>query len=86
MTSPRLPPESLPDWPRFLSRPLAAAYLGIGEQFFTEVVTVAPVALGGRKVWDRRALDAWADAKAAEAARNGGDWVELLDAGTATAG
>ena len=49
-------------WPRGLSRVEAAAYVGIGVTFFDEKVEQgilpAPIALGKRRLWDRRELDA----------------------------
>ena len=61
----RLDPEhqraALPDWPRLMSAPLAAAYLSIGE---TTLRTQGPQPkrLGARVLWDRGDLDRWADA------------------------
>jgi predicted DNA-binding transcriptional regulator AlpA len=58
-----LPPGSLP---RGLRRPEAAAYVGLGETKFDELVKDGrmprPKRVDGRVVWDRRALDAAFDA------------------------
>lgn len=47
--------------PRGLSRPEAAAYIGIGVSKFDRMIAAGqmprPKDLGGRKVWDRLALD-----------------------------
>jgi predicted DNA-binding transcriptional regulator AlpA len=52
-------PPSLP--PRGLSRPQAAAYLGISPTKFDELVRDGlmpmPKQIGTRKIWDIRALD-----------------------------
>lgn len=85
MTLPKLTPSALPDWPRYLRRRLAAAYLDMSEEFFAKNVPVRGIAMGGIVVWDRKALDAWADAQSAAAERSGEQWAELLDAGEAAA-
>lgn len=58
-----LPPGSLP---RGLRRPEAAAYVGLGETKFDELVKDGrmprPKRIDGRVVWDRKALDAAFDA------------------------
>jgi len=38
MTKPRLPPAGMPDWPRWLTTDLAAAYVGASETKFREEV------------------------------------------------
>ena len=47
--------------PRGLSRPEAAAYVGIGASLFDQLVRVgkmpSPARLKGRLIWDRRGLD-----------------------------
>jgi excisionase family DNA binding protein len=57
-------PFSLP--PRGLSREMAAAYLGISPNTFSEMVTdgrmPGPKIINRRLVWDRLALDAAFDA------------------------
>lgn len=52
--------------PRGLSRPDAAAYIGVGMSKFDEMVSdgrmPAPRCIDSRRVWDRRELDAAFDA------------------------
>ena len=57
----RIDRQALPDWPRLMRAPLAAAYLGIGE---TTLRTHGPTPkrLGGAVLYDIRDLDRWADA------------------------
>jgi hypothetical protein len=59
----------LPNWPRYLNRAQAAAYLGVSRRTFDLEVRsgVWPGPLrrgpkGGLRTWDRAALDAAADA------------------------
>lgn len=63
----RLPIERLPDWPRCMTREVAAAYLGISpSQFDAEVrAGIWPAGLWeGRRIrWDRQEIDAWLDAR-----------------------
>jgi predicted DNA-binding transcriptional regulator AlpA len=55
----------LPDWPRQLSRPQAAAYLGLSPATLDQAIrngTYPPgVKVGGRTFWDRKGLDAAVD-------------------------
>jgi len=55
----------LPDWPRWLSPEQAAAYVGVSENRFRYEIEqgVWPEAQerGGRRVFDRRLLDAASD-------------------------
>lgn len=52
----------MPDWPRLLSRDAAAAYCGgVSINFFEQHCPVAPIRIGGRRLYDRRALDRWLD-------------------------
>ena len=64
MTADRRP--TLPIEPRGLSRVVAAAYVGVGVTKFDQMVADGlmppPVQLGGRKVWDKRAVDLAFDA------------------------
>lgn len=54
---------SLPDWPRLMPEPMAAAYLGIsGSTLRTLGLPVRHIGRAAR--WDRRDLDRWADALA----------------------
>jgi predicted DNA-binding transcriptional regulator AlpA len=63
-------PPNLP--PRGLSRPEAAAYVGVGVTKFDEMVEDGrmppPKCIDNRKVWDLRALDRAFDALPAETA------------------
>jgi len=52
---------TLPNWPRLMRRPEAAAYLGIGVTMLDEHGP-APKRLGRRVLYDIRDLDRWADA------------------------
>lgn len=51
----------LPNWPRLMSEPMAAAYLGIGKTTLRESGP-GPKHLGRRILYDRIDLDRWADA------------------------
>lgn len=55
------PPDHLPFTPRGLSRPQAAAYVGVGPSLFDRLVAEGtmpqPFHLRGRRVWDRLRLD-----------------------------
>lgn len=53
---------SLPDWPRLMPIALAAAYCGISETTFREVRPAEARKVRGCRLYDRRELDAWADA------------------------
>lgn len=74
-------PPSLP--PRGLSREAAAQYVGIGVGMFDRMVKGArlpqPIRIGGRKVWDRCALDDAFDALSGAASRTKTGWEDLLD-------
>ncbi len=54
-----------PPFPRLLGSDMAAAYLGISERMLDHVRArqdfPEPVRLGRRILWDRKALDAFAD-------------------------
>ena len=52
--------QSLPDWPRLMSVKLAAAYLSISPGSLRERGPQA-LQLGRRVLYDRIALDRWAD-------------------------
>jgi len=60
MTTRRSPSSELPDWPRLLSRPLAAAYVGVSTGTLA-LVPVNPVRIGRRILYDRLSLDAFVD-------------------------
>lgn len=75
----------LPDWPRALSEPQAAAYASLSVSAFRAAVLAgdapSPFWLTrGRKAWHRGDLDAWIDRKAGRVAtRPDGtaqDWME----------
>jgi predicted DNA-binding transcriptional regulator AlpA len=60
----------LPDWPRALRLPLAAAYVGLSPATFQRAVATAVVAIyltPGTVVWLREDLDRWLDARAGRA-------------------
>ena len=60
MTAARSDLRDLPDWPRLLSREQAAAYLGVSVTMLESRIGdpfPAPIRMGGRKLYDRRALD-----------------------------
>jgi predicted DNA-binding transcriptional regulator AlpA len=67
---------ALPGWPRALRADLAAAYVGLGETTFREVVAteVPPVRLTEKRVaWLREDLDRWLDRRAGRGATPGGE-------------
>lgn len=51
---------ALPDWPRLMSEPMAAAYLSIGTTTLRSQGP-APKKQGRRNLYDRHDLDRWAD-------------------------
>jgi hypothetical protein len=51
---------TLPNWPRLMPLPLAAAYLGIGQTTLRKS-GLEPKRIGARIVYDRTDLDRWAD-------------------------
>lgn len=57
--------SALPDWPRMLSRPMAAAYCSLTVPTFEREVAAGllplPIQLGGQPHWCRRKLDAALD-------------------------
>lgn len=66
--------EHLPYWPRALRADLAAAYVGLGETTFREIVApdVPPIHLTGKRVaWLREDLDRWLDLKAGKEGTQG---------------
>lgn len=52
--------EALPDWPRLMAAPLAAAYIGLSETTL-RAVGPRPREVGKRRLYDRIDLDRWAD-------------------------
>lgn len=77
-------PPSLP--PRGLSREAAAQYVGIGVGMFDRLVKGGrmprPISIGGRKVWDRCALDRAFDALGGTVAAEADHWSEYLRDGS----
>lgn len=74
---------TLPDWPRVMAEPRAAAYLDMSPGTFRKHVMpeIPPVPLTpGRQGWDRRALDAWVDRRAGRTAPSApvNEWDALL--------
>lgn len=61
----KLQPHELPDWPRWLSAKLAAAYVGVSENTFSDEVKAdiwpKPTPRGKSKFWCRHALDEASD-------------------------
>jgi hypothetical protein len=64
--------SAMPDWPRYLSRPQAAAYLGVSDRLFMEEVDEGIWPPGQKRpfnrqddakrlVWDRLLLDFYAN-------------------------
>lgn len=51
---------ALPDWPRLMAAPLAAAYIGLSETTL-RAVGPKPREVGKRRLYDRIDLDRWAD-------------------------
>lgn len=74
-----IPPAQLPDWPRLLERPLAAAYLGISVGTF-DTLAISPVRVRSRVLYDRHVLDRYADQLASEAGTPDDDarWLDRL--------
>lgn len=71
MSRRRLSPDMLPNWPRYLTRSLAAAYLGLSEEKFQAEVNLgwwpAPVRRRSTErvpAWDRVQIDQEADRQA----------------------
>ncbi|MFI4985837.1 MAG: hypothetical protein ACHQF3_00175 [Alphaproteobacteria bacterium] len=70
--------------PRLLSHDQAAAYCGISPSHFDVHVdaAVGHIKLGGRRLWDRLALDRWLDGLSFGGGSSGQDhWVEALGRG-----
>lgn len=68
--------------PRGLSREAAAQYVGVGVGMFDRLVKGGrmprPIRIGGRKVWDRCALDRAFDALSGTVAGEPDHWTEYL--------
>lgn len=67
----------LPDWPRMLALPDAAAYVGISENTFKERVPVRPIRFGRRVLYDRLAIDEYLDTLTGRSTGTG--WAEQCD-------
>jgi len=71
MTERRPALDRLPDWPRMMSRSVAAAYCGVSPNMIGKVYGVEPVRLNARRaLYDRRDLDAAIDRKKGYAPEN----------------
>lgn len=75
---------SLPEWPRGMRLPVAAAYVGVSENTFRRQVAAGvwpqPTDVEGIKLWDRKALDEAFDRRRGNAASSrSGDWDEAFD-------
>ena len=82
MTARRSDIADLPNWPRGLSLEQASAYVGISPSHFTRHVTVTPIGVGGRIIYDRQDLDRWLDLRGnrTQPFNFAGDWLGKLDA------
>lgn len=72
----------MPDWPRLMSRDAAAAYCGgVSIGFFEQHCPVKPMRLGGRRLYDRHALDRWLDSQSGlqQPVTSNDDWLGALD-------
>lgn len=71
--------STMPGWPLFLRRELAALYLGLSPSMFDAGVKQGllpkPVILTGTvKAWHRRDLEAWAEDRRAAAGLDANEW------------
>lgn len=70
----------MPFWPRFLSQGQAASYLGVSAGTFRTIVTVKPVRIGRRVLYDRLLLDRFADTLSGiEAVDAGAGWADTCE-------
>lgn len=60
MTAAKARPSELPNWPRLLSRELAAAYIGQSPNTLDRL-RIAYHRVGVRRMYDRNDLDRWVD-------------------------
>ena len=86
MTARRSDLSDLPDWPRLLSREQAAAYVGVSVGMLESRIGdpfPEPIRIGGRKLYDRRALDRAVDRLTGNAPQSPASEVRrrLIDAG-----
>lgn len=75
MSGPRPRLGDMPTWPRLLSEPQAAAYVGLSVNTFRGNIGgifPAPVYIGKRKLFDRLALDGAVDTLSAQSAQREG--------------
>lgn len=67
----------LPDWPRLLALPDAAAYVGVSPNHFREHIPLKPIRFGKRVLYDRLAIDEYLDTLSG---RGGGtNWAETCE-------
>ncbi len=71
-----MPERRVAAWPRGMSAPVAAEYLGLSETAFRALVAAGDAPAGvrypcRRDVWLREDLDAWLDRLAGKAAASG---------------
>lgn len=81
MTAARDDLANLPYWPLGLSREQAAVYVGVSVTLFErEIAAEIPcLMIGARKIWHRRALERWLDARAFGAHESIDDAIGRLD-------
>lgn len=79
MSAAKAKPADLPHWPRLLSREQAAAYVGLSVGSL-RLIPVSPVRIGTRVLYDRCALDAYADTLVAsgQTAASDEEWLSRL--------
>lgn len=80
MTARKLDLSTLPDWPRLMPREWAAAYLGLSPNAL-ESLSIEPVRIGARRLYDRITLDRYVDAlgRSAQDALSPQQWLEKLE-------
>lgn len=78
MTTAKLRPAELPDWPRLMGREQAAAYLSVSPNMLDDI-PVRRVRINSRILWDRLSLDDFASRLAQEAGAAPPDAMHLLD-------
>lgn len=78
MTAAKIKPGDLPNWPRLLSREMAAAYVGVSPNAF-DAFRIPALKIGTRRLYDRIALDQWVDDRI-DAPQNDGSqsWMERV--------
>lgn len=78
MTAPKAPTNELPDWPRLMPPPLAASYLGVSPGLL-DTLGLPSAKVRGRRLYDRQALDRWADGLKADNPISTDDFLARLD-------